>query len=165
MRLTLLGHVTLNLLIASGRQARPRPRVSIRTVSFDWAVMLLLLLLLWPKADEKDKLAVTERDFSWQSLTFSADCRATTYSMASMRIISVLICALLLTTPAFAGDEGSPAAEAGHAIKETGKAIGHGTRKVTTAIGHGFRDAAKAIGHGTRDTVHAVGGTVSKDTK
>ncbi len=124
-------------------------------------VALLLLLLLWPKADEEDKLAATERDFS---LTFSADCQATTYSTASMRIISLLICALLLAEPAFAGDEGSPAAEAGHAIKETGKAIGHGTRKVTTAIGHGFRDAAKAIGHGTRDTVHAVGGSVSKDT-
>ncbi len=93
-----------------------------------------------------------------------------------LRTISLLICALLLAEPAFAGDQESPAAEAGHAIKETGKAIGHGTRdaakavghgtrKVTTAIGHGFRDAAKAIGHGTRDTVHAVGDAASKETK
>lgn len=98
-----------------------------------------------------------------------------TYSMV-MRSIPLLLCALLLAGPAFAGEEESPAAEAGHAVKETVKAIGHGTRdatravghstrKVTTAIGHGFRDAAQAIGHGTRNTVHTVGDAVSKETK
>lgn len=92
------------------------------------------------------------------------------------RTTSFLLCVLLLAGPAFAGNDESPAAEAGHAVKETGqaighgtrdaaKAVGHGTRSVTTAIGHGFRDAAKAIGHGTRDTVHAMGAAVSKDTK
>jgi hypothetical protein len=121
-----------------------------------------------PKPMQKVSSPPLSELFSWKSFKFSADMVT--------RTTSFLLCALLLAGPAFAGEDGSPAAEAGHAVKETGKAIGHGardaakavghgTRSVTTAIGHGFRDAAKAIGHGTRDTVHAVGGADSKDIK
>lgn len=84
--------------------------------------------------------------------------RHTTFGLAMLPLLRLLLAALLLsvTLPAGAEETQSPLEAAKQAVKDGKQAIKAGAQ----AVGDATRDTTKAVGHESRDVVHRIGDAI-----